>query len=198
MFAIREPRMAAATLRPQDVVVLLGLLVRHGSRPPIARLGEELALSASEVHASLKRLEHARIIGADAGGAWLRLQAVEEFLVHAVKYAFPAQRGEVTRGVPTASSALTVDGHADESALPLVWPHPRGQVMGTALQPLYRTVPTAALRDPALHELLAIVDVIRNADDGLAATAAADLRARLRRLATAHRAAAPAPPTTAS
>jgi hypothetical protein len=193
IFAIREPDMAPAALRPQDVVVLLGLLVRHGSRPPIARLGEELALSASEVHASLKRLEQARIIGADAGGAWLRLQAVEEFLVHAVKYAFPARRGEVTRGVPTASSALTIDGQSDDTALPLVWPHPQGQVTGTALQPLYRTVPKAALRDPALHELLAIVDVIRNADDGLAATAAADLRARLRRLAAEHRAAEPPP-----
>lgn len=175
--------MAHATLRPQDVVVLLGLLVRHGSRPSIARLAEELALSASEVHACLQRLKQARIIAEDDGGSWLRLQAVEEFLIHAVKYAFPARRGEVTRGVPTATSALTVDGQTPPSAFPLVWPHAQGQLLGTALHPLYRTVPIAALRDPALHELLAIVDVIRNGDDALAATAAADLRARLHRLA---------------
>lgn len=174
--------MAHAALRPQDVVVLLGLLVRHGSRPPIARLGQELAISASEVHASLQRLKQARIIAEDEGGSWLRLHAVEEFLIHAVKYAFPARRGEVTRGVPTATSALTVDGRTNPAAFPLVWPHAQGQLLGTALHPLYRTVPDAALRDPALHELLAIVDVIRNGDDALAATAAADLRARLRAL----------------
>lgn len=175
--------MAHTALRPQDVVVLLGLLVRHGSRPPMARLGEELAISASEVHASLQRLKQARIIAEDEGGTWLRLHAVEEFLIHAVKYAFPARRGEVTRGVPTATSALTVDGQANAAAFPLVWPHAQGQLLGTALHPLYRTVPVAALRDPALHELLAIVDVIRTGDDALAATAAEDLRARLRGLA---------------
>src|SRR5690606_15700038 len=36
-----------------------------------------------------------------AGGPLLK--AVEEFLVHGVKDAFPAQRGEATRGVPSAT-----------------------------------------------------------------------------------------------
>jgi hypothetical protein len=30
------------------------------------------------------------------------LKAVEEFLIHGVKYAFPVQRGEATRGMPTS------------------------------------------------------------------------------------------------
>ncbi len=33
---------------------------------------------------------------------------------------------------------------------------------GYAFAPLYRTVPEAALRDPALYELLALVDAIRD------------------------------------
>jgi hypothetical protein len=33
---------------------------------------------------------------------------------------------------------------------------------GIALEPLYKTVPEASLRDPSLYELLALVDAIRD------------------------------------
>jgi hypothetical protein len=42
-----------------------------------------------------------------------------------------------------------------------VWPDPEGEVRGEELRPLYRSVPEAARRDPALYELLALVDAIR-------------------------------------
>ena len=43
-----------------------------------------------------------------------------------------------------------------------MWPYAEGKVRGYAFAPLYRTVPEAALRDPALYELLALVDAIRD------------------------------------
>src|SRR5262249_33796620 len=46
--------------------------------------------------------------------------------------------------------------------LPPVWPWPKGDIRGVALKPLYKTAPVAALRDPLLYELLALVDSIRN------------------------------------
>jgi hypothetical protein len=46
--------------------------------------------------------------------------------------------------------------------LPPVWPWREGGTRGIALEPLYRTAPAAALRDPILYGLLALVDVIRD------------------------------------
>ena len=87
----------------QDVVVLAKLVAYGGARPSIARLAADLSLSPSQAHLSLKRLERSRLIDAEGGRPLLR--AVEEFFLHAVKYAFPARRGEATRGIPTAHAA---------------------------------------------------------------------------------------------
>ena len=42
-----------------------------------------------------------------------------------------------------------------------VWPDKDGTVRGETLYPLYPSVPQAALRNPALYELLALFDAIR-------------------------------------
>ena len=42
-----------------------------------------------------------------------------------------------------------------------VWAHPEGRAKGPTLSPLYRTAPDAALADPALHRLLALLDALR-------------------------------------
>src|SRR5260370_41089737 len=97
--------MSQPSLRPQDVLVLVKLLSYEGRRPPMAQMGVELSISSSEVHAALKRLTRSRLVSNDASGNRPLLQAVEEFLVHGVKYVFPARRGEVTRGLPTSYAA---------------------------------------------------------------------------------------------
>jgi len=51
---------------------------------------------------------------------------------------------------------------ASRDELPPVWPWRDGETRGIALEPLYRTAPAAALRDPMLYELLALVDAIRD------------------------------------
>ena len=45
--------------------------------------------------------------------------------------------------------------------LALVWEAPNGTVVGDAIEPLYKTVPYAAVKDPLLYELLVLVDSIR-------------------------------------
>jgi hypothetical protein len=139
----------------------------------MAQLGFELSISASEIHASLKRLTLSRLMSRDADGNRPVLEAVEEFLLHGVKYAFPAKRGEVTRGVLTAYAAPPLNKHIQQgSELPPVWPFAEGQHRGISLEPLYRTAPAAALRDESLYEMLALIDAVR------------DGRARERHLAT--------------
>ncbi len=154
--------MSQPSLRPQDVLVLVKLLSYQGPRPPMAQMGVDLSISSSEVHAALKRLVLSRLVSSDAGGHRPQLQAVEEFLVHAVKYAFPAKRGEVTRGVPTSYAAPPLNKQIEPGAeLPPVWPFSEGHQRGVGIEPLYKTAPAAALRDPILYEMLALIDALR-------------------------------------
>jgi hypothetical protein len=163
VFAIREYRMTQPFLKPQDVVVLLKLISYGGRRPSMAMMAMDLSISSSEVHGALKRLSDSRLVSTDAQGHRPLLPAVEEFLVHGLKYAFPPRRGEVTRGVVTSYAAEPLRGHfAANTDLPPVWPYPEGTQRGVSLEPLYKSVPAAALRDPALHEMLALVDALRD------------------------------------
>ena len=163
LFAIRESRMAQPTLRPQDILVLAKLLTYPAGRPAMAQMARELSISSSEVHAALKRLVLSRLVSADDNGNRPLLKAVEEFLVHGVKYAFPPKRGEMTRGGPTSYAAPPLNTHVEgDSDPPPVWPSPEGQQRGTRLEPLYRTAPAAAMRDQSLYELLALIDALRD------------------------------------
>jgi hypothetical protein len=100
-------------LLPQDVVVLARVVSYGGERPPIAQVAGDLAL---------KRLERSRLIDAETGRPLLK--AVEEFLIHGVKYVFPVQRSEATLGMPTSCPARPLsDQIADNDDLP-----PCGQI----------------------------------------------------------------------
>ena len=111
------------------------------------------------------------------------MKAVEEFLIHGVKYAFPVQRGETTRGMPTGYAAPPLkDQIADNGDLPPVWPDPDGEVRGATLEPLHKAAPKAARKDPALHELLALIDALRDGRVREKQLAEKELSVRLRRL----------------
>lgn len=149
-----------AHLKPQDVVVLLKL-VAIGSRSwTYSGLAREIGMSASEVHAAIHRAQSARLY-ADVLRTVMHPN-LYEFLVHGVRYAFPAEIGSPTRGIPTAHAAPPLSGIivADEP-LPPVWETATGATNGVALTPLYKSVPFAAERDPELHQLLACVDALR-------------------------------------
>ena len=167
-------------LLSQDVVVLAKLVSYGGGRPPIAQVAGDLGLSPSQVHASLKRLGRSRLIDGQTGRPLLK--AVEEFLIHGVKYAFPVQRGEATRGIPTASAAPPLNVHITENDLPPVWPEADGDLRGVTLEPLHKAAPKAARRDPALYELLALIDALRDGRVRERQQAEKELSVRLRRL----------------
>jgi hypothetical protein len=150
-------------LKPQDVVVVLKLSEFNGKRPPFAQIAEELLMSASEVHAAVRRAQAARLLHGPELGERVNTKALEEFLVHGLKYVFPAQHGAMTRGLPTSYAAEPLRRYIKGGDEPIpVWPNPNGPVRGTAFEPLYPSVPEAAKRDPYLYELLALVDAIRD------------------------------------
>lgn len=166
-------------LKPQDLLVLYKAAAHPGQRWTYASLGEALAMSASEAHASVKRAVAAGLAVMRGRGDWSPVRpALLEFAVHGVRYVWPAEAGAVRRGVPTSFGAPPLAGKitAAEGEAP-VWAHPSGTHKGPALSPLYRTVPQAALSDPALHELLALQDALR-AGRARERTLAADLLQR--------------------
>jgi hypothetical protein len=161
------------TLRPQDVVVLLKLVADKGhTNWTYSGLSKELCMSPSQVFRSVARAETARLltvpplpIGGVEGislSAKPNLANLTEFLLHGLKYCFPVERGAITRGVPTAHAAPPLSQYIQSSELPPVWPFAEGKVRGTALLPLYKKAPEAALADPRLYELLTLVDAIRD------------------------------------
>lgn len=152
-----------AALKSLDLAVVLHLCRPTSARPPYAQIAGELSMSPSEAHAAVARAVRAGLLhGAELGNR-PNVSALEEFLLHGVKYAFPVERGEPTRGVPTSYAAAPLCGLISIGNDPLpVWPYPSGKVRGTAFQPLYRNAPKAALLDPVLYEYLALVDALRD------------------------------------
>jgi hypothetical protein len=93
-------------------------------------------MSSSEIHAAIKRLQQARLLHGPELQEKPNLSALEKFLLHGVKYAFPAEHGQVTRGVPTSFAASPLkDEIASGDELPPVWPWRDGDTRGIALQP---------------------------------------------------------------
>lgn len=168
-------------LKPQDVVILLKL-VALGPQPwTYQRLAVELSISQSEAHAGVRRAVAARLMS-DATTAAGRpiLAALKEFLIHGVRYAYPPERGALTRGMPTGYAAPPLNKViVQPNEPPPVWPYAEGSVRGYKFAPLYSSVPIAASRDPKLYELLALVDAMRDGHARERDFAARELGARL-------------------
>jgi len=171
-------------LKPQDVVVLLKLVVLGRAEWTYQRLSVELSLSQSEVHAAVRRAVVAHLMSdAKAASGQPIRPALLEFLIHGVRYAYPPEHGALTRGMPTGYAAPPLNKViVDSSDPPPVWPYAEGTVRGYALSPLYPTVPAAAARDPKLYELLALVDAVRDGRARERTLAAKELELRLKTL----------------
>jgi len=167
-------------LKPQDILVLLKL-VAQGNQPwSYNGLAVELGMSPSEVHGAIKRA-----IAANLAVEFDRLiqpnfRNLEEFLIHGLRYVFVPDRGQMTRGMPTAHAALPLSRNmVQDQEPPPVWPDSEGDIRGMLFSPLYRSVPQAAKRDPVLYELLALVDGLRGGRAREREIAAKELRRRL-------------------
>ena len=169
-------------LKGEDIVLLLKL----SNSPPdwtVRTLAEETSIPRSVVHRALKRLVAAGLF--DERQRRVNTSQAEEFLVHGLRYVFPAVLEGESRGVPTAWAAEPLTGRiaSPPGELPPVWPDARAQGRGLALRPLHEAVPEAARRDPQLGEGLALVDALRLGDARIRGVAAELLSKRLGRLA---------------
>lgn len=149
-------------LKPQDVYVVLKLVAAGPRRVPYSHLGLELVMSPSEVHASVKRARVSGLLHGPSLENRPNMAALEEFLTYGLKYVFPAERGELTRGVATSYGAAPLRALIAPTDDPIpVWPYEEGKQRGVSLAPLYKTAPMAALHDGCFYELLVLADALR-------------------------------------
>lgn len=146
-------------MRPQDIVILLKKVTKNGRVLLNGQIAKELGISASEVSEALARCRIARLV--DTTKQRVNILALEEFLVHGLKYVFPVQPQSVVRGVATAISAPPMKEKIVGGSEQYVWPDAKGDMRGAAITPLYKTVPTAVAEDDMLYKLLALVDTLR-------------------------------------
>jgi len=135
-------------------------------------------MSPSEVHSGLRRAVAARLM--DEQRRKPVKKALEEFLIHGVKYVYPPSRGGLTRGMPTSFAGpplMNLIVSSDQP--PPVWPDPEGEKQGYEFSPLYKSVPKAAAKNYKLYELLVLVDAIRDSGARERDIAVKEIKARL-------------------
>lgn len=133
-------------------------------RYSVRALAEETGISKSQVSLILQRCLETGLARKDrkTGVPRANTRALFNFIVHGLRYVFPARPGEITRGIATTFAAPVLEGQLFSSGeLLMVWPDARGNSKGQAIEPLFKSVPYAVRRDRELYAMLALVDAIR-------------------------------------
>ena len=146
-------------MRPQDIIILLKLISSKNKGLSNKEMAEELKISASEFSEALERCKQAHLI--DSTKSFVNTLALEEFLIHGIKYVFPVVKQSKIRGIATSISAPLFKNRIMQGQDLYVWKFPTGEIRGEEIKPLYKTVPEASINDPKLYELLVITDVLR-------------------------------------
>jgi hypothetical protein len=146
-------------MRPQDIVILLEMIILGDKKWSIAEMSDVLLLSMGEISKAMKRNVTAGLVSADK--MYVNKLALRDFLVYGLKYVFPPQLGAPTRGIATAHSASPVNLHIVENGENYVWKYYKGTKRGNSIAPLYDKIPKIVENQPKLYELLAIIDTLR-------------------------------------
>lgn len=186
-------------MKSQDIVVLLKLVslqeqeeqnwpgqpqwAFQGESPYSVRtLGAFLGISKSEINAAIKRSLSSGLAIKDrqTGRPSPNRRNLHNFIVHGLKFVFPAKPGSMTRGIPTAFAAPMLKNLLVSAGEYIyVWPSAEGKDMGQSVEPLFKSVPEAVQRDERLYEYLALVDAIRLGNQREAGLAGERLSERL-------------------
>ena len=164
-------------MKSQDIYILLKLVClqqgpsSHSSliesmvdQYSVRGFAAALGVSKTEVNASIWRSINIGMAIKDrkSGNLKANKKALLEFVVHGLKYVFPAKPAEIVRGIPTAFSApMLQDKLMSIGDYSYVWPYAEGYQKGQSIQPLFKSVPNASLEDDRLYEYLALIDAIR-------------------------------------
>jgi hypothetical protein len=145
-------------MKPQDLVILLKIIILQNKDWKVVELASALYLSQSEVSKALERLVFSGLL--DESKRVPSKNSIYNYIVNAVKFSFPIRPGRMVKGIPTSHSAPPLKSKivSDDK---YVWPHINGTTKGESIEPLYEKAPDAALEDIKLYEMLALIDSLR-------------------------------------
>ncbi|EJC85351.1 hypothetical protein Rleg4DRAFT_7659 [Rhizobium leguminosarum bv. trifolii WSM2297] len=185
-------------MKSQDVVVLLKLISLQdqeltkgadelraesvgGDPYSVRNLEALLGISKTEIAQSIKRSVASGIARKHNSKSEIRphRRNLFGFITNGLRFVFPAQVGSMQRGVPTAFAAPMLQGLLVSGTYNYVWPFASGREMGQSVDPLFKSVPDAALKDDRLYEYLALVDAIRLGNQREVGLATDHLRSRI-------------------
>ena len=149
---------AIPAMKPQDIVILLKLIIEDNKSWTQLSIAKALMISQSEVSESLARSAYARLLSDN--GRKVAKQPLMDLLQYGIALVFPQQPGNVVRGIPTAHSAAPLKDLI-QSNEHYVWPYGKGSVRGHAIQPLYSSFLPLIEQDQDLYALLALTDALR-------------------------------------
>lgn len=144
-------------MRPQDLAVLLKISI-SGNSWLNKDIAAALFISPAEVSYSLQRSAISGLI--EPGKRKVMKLALLEFIQYGFPYVFPAIKGPIARGIPTAWSSPFM-AKKIMSNEQLVWPYAKGSVRGGSIIPLYPGAIDAALSDETFYHVLTLLDVMR-------------------------------------
>ncbi len=145
-------------MRPQDIVILLKIVVFRSAHWQNKQLAEQLCISASEVSESLNRSALAGLLSDDKRKVYTN--ALLEFVQHGLHYVFPAAPGAMVNGIYTAHSHQFMKNHF-KSEINYVWRYEKSKVRGLMIEPLYDKAVEAVQKDEQLYKMLALTDIFR-------------------------------------
>jgi predicted transcriptional regulator len=145
-------------MRPQDIVILMKILILKDSKWQMRTLAESLNLSISEISESLHRSHIAGLVDVNKKNVFR--MSFMEFIEFGFKYVFPQIPGSLVTGIATAHSHEFFKEKII-SEINFVWPDNDGDVRGLAILPLYKSITKVVLKDKVLYNLLACLDILR-------------------------------------
>ncbi|MDY6787590.1 MAG: hypothetical protein SVK54_05640 [candidate division WOR-3 bacterium] len=146
-------------MKSQDILIALKIIERDSEDWRIIDIAYNLKISQSEVHEGINRLHDSEIMHRRKH---IVKNNLAEFIIHGLKYCFPAIPGMKSRGIPTSHSSEFLSNIVrDKDQDTVVWPYENGKSSGVSIPPLYSSVPYFVLENPFMYEYLCYIDAIR-------------------------------------
>lgn len=179
-------------MKGQDILLLLKLVSLENQQHSAEQAAEHFSMRALEQSTGISKSEVSNALNRCIAAGLAKLErnsgiprantrALNEFLGHGLKYVFPVRPGPIARGLATAHAAPVLAGKLLSGGEHIhVWEDAQGSDMGQAVEPLFKSVPSAARQDEALYAMLALVDAIRLGNEREASLARTLLEQQLR------------------
>ncbi|MGN0003203.1 MAG: hypothetical protein ACI35V_07200 [Sphingobacterium composti] len=145
-------------IRPQDLIILLKIIIIKNDSWFAIDIAQQLNLSASFVSESLDRSKFSGLLSEDKKR--VNKQGLYELLIYGLKYIFPAKPQALVKGIATAYSYPEFNNEFS-STVACVWKCDDGDIIGQEIEPLYEKQTIAALNDSQLYKALALLDLLR-------------------------------------